>query len=218
MADEKYITQEELTKTLSDFKTDLLESIKQMELEVKGSASPQLLKTVYNKWFHDTTKRVPDNLSKPFKQVSSTPYIWKIWDAMRALTCAVCDAKKVENITNPAMALDFCEKLCEFTYEYMIDCAKEKKKNMRIQRNIRIVAVPTKEEKDLIVGKEYAVEEIMMGQSNTSVTLSGIKGAFSSVGFTFMHDGKEIDIFGSALINPYIKYTGNNGICYKGGR
>lgn len=146
MADEKYITQEELTKTLSDFKTDLLESIKQMELEVKGSASPQLLKTVYNKWFHDATKRVPDNLSKPFKQVSSTPYIWKIWDAMRALTCAVCDAKKVENITNPAIALDFCEKLCEFTYEYMIDCAKEKKKN------------------------------------------------------------------------TYIKYTGNNGICYKGGK
>ena len=119
MAEKEYITQEELNTALTVFKDELLESIKQMELEVKGSVSPQLLKTVYNKWFHDTKRRTTENLSKPFKQVSSTPYIWKIWDAMRALTCAICNANKVEHITDPARALDFCEKLCEFVYDYM---------------------------------------------------------------------------------------------------
>ena len=30
-----------------------------------------------------------------------------------------------------------------------------------------------------------------------------------------MHDGREIDIFRSPLINPYMRFNGNNGICYK---
>lgn len=125
MESEKYITKEELNQTLTEFKDDLLESMKEMELEVKGSVSPQLLKTIYNKWFHDTTRSTSTNVNKPFKTVSEFPYVWKIWDAMRALTCAVCNAKKVEHITDPARALDFCEKLCEFVYDYM----KEEKEN-----------------------------------------------------------------------------------------
>ena len=55
----------------------------------------------------------------------------------------------------------------------------------------------------------------MMGQSNTSVGLVGIKGAYNSISFKFMHDGREIDIFRSPLINPYMRFNGNNGICYK---
>lgn len=121
MSNEKYVTQEDLNRTLNEFKGELLESIKQMELETKTSTSPQLLKTVYNKWFHDPTKQASENMKKPFKQVSSVPVIWKIWDAMRALVCAVCNAKKVECITDQARALDFCEKLCGFVYNYMIE-------------------------------------------------------------------------------------------------
>ena len=55
----------------------------------------------------------------------------------------------------------------------------------------------------------------MMGQSNTSVRLVGMKGSFNSISFKFMHDGREIDIFRSPLINPYMRFNGNNGICYK---
>lgn len=54
-----------------------------------------------------------------------------------------------------------------------------------------------------------------MGQSHTSVTVVGIKGSFNSISFKFTHDGREIDIFRSALINPYMRYNGNNGIFYK---
>lgn len=55
----------------------------------------------------------------------------------------------------------------------------------------------------------------MMGQSNTSVELVGTKGTYNSISFKFMLNGREIDIFRSPLINPYMKFDGNNGICYK---
>lgn len=86
---------------------------------------------------------------------------------------------------------------------------------MRVQKHIPIKAVATREEDGLEIGTEYDVEDIMMGQSNTSVGLVGIKGAYNSISFKFMHDGREIDIFRSPLINPYMRFNGNNGICYK---
>lgn len=86
---------------------------------------------------------------------------------------------------------------------------------MKIHKNIRIMATAVREEGKLELGKEYEVDEIMMGQSHTSVTVVGIKGSFNSISFKFTHDGREIDISRSALINPYMRYNGNNGIFYK---
>ena len=86
---------------------------------------------------------------------------------------------------------------------------------MRVQNHIPIKAVAIREEDGLEIGTEYDVEDIMMGQSNTSVELVGIKGSYNSISFKFMHDGREIDIFRSPLINPYMRFNGNNGICYK---
>lgn len=86
---------------------------------------------------------------------------------------------------------------------------------MRVQNHIPIKAVAIGEEDGLEIGTEYDVEDIMMGQSNTSVELVGIKGAYNSISFKFMHDGREIDIFRSPLINPYMRFNGNNGIFYK---
>ena len=86
---------------------------------------------------------------------------------------------------------------------------------MRVQNHIPIKAVAIREEDGSEIGTEYDVEDIMMGQSNTSVGLVGIKGAYNSISFKFMHDGREIDIFRSPLINPYMRFNGNNGICYK---
>lgn len=46
---------------------------------------------------------------------------------------------------------------------------------MRVQNHIPIKAVAIREEDGLEIGTEYDVEDIMMGQSNTSVELVGIK-------------------------------------------
>lgn len=86
---------------------------------------------------------------------------------------------------------------------------------MRVQNHIPIKAVAIKEEDGLEIGTEYDVEDIMMGQSNTSVELVGVKGTYNSISFKFMLNGREIDIFRSPLINPYMKFNGNNGIYYK---
>ena len=86
---------------------------------------------------------------------------------------------------------------------------------MRVQNHIPIKAVAIREEDGLEIGTEYDVEDIMMGQSNTSVELVGTKGTYNSISFKFMLNGREIDIFRSPLINPYMKFDGNNGICYK---
>lgn len=86
---------------------------------------------------------------------------------------------------------------------------------MRVQKHIPIKAVAIREEDGLEIGTEYDVEDIMMGQSNTSVELVGTKGTYNSISFKFMLNGREIDIFRSPLINPYMKFDGNNGICYK---
>ena len=86
---------------------------------------------------------------------------------------------------------------------------------MRVQNHIPIKAVAIREEDGLEIGTEYDVEDIMMGQSNTSVELVGTKGTYNSISFKFMLNGREIDIFRSPLINPYMKFDVNNGICYK---
>ena len=80
---------------------------------------------------------------------------------------------------------------------------------MRVQNHIPIKAVAIKEEDGLEIGTEYDVEDIMMGQSNTSVELVGVKGTYNSISFKFMLNGREIDIFRSPLINPYMKFNGN---------
>lgn len=58
---------------------------------------------------------------------------------------------------------------------------------MRVQNHIPIKAVAIREENGLEIGTEYDVEDIMMGQSNTSVELVGIKGAYEvyCVGLVF---------------------------------
>lgn len=55
----------------------------------------------------------------------------------------------------------------------------------------------------LKVGAKYEVDNISMGQSNTSVYLKNIKGVFNSVQFDFEEDGKPINIFNSPKYNPY---------------
>lgn len=55
----------------------------------------------------------------------------------------------------------------------------------------------------LKVGEKYEVEDLSMGQSNTSVFLKGIEGCFNSVQFEFEEDGKPINIYKSIKYNPY---------------
>lgn len=56
----------------------------------------------------------------------------------------------------------------------------------------------------LIVGKDYPVSEIMMGQSYTSVHLEGFDEMFNSVHFEFFEDGRPLNIFRDSRFNPYI--------------
>lgn len=119
--------------------------------------------------------------------------------------------------------INFCGETGKIILDMFLDvgthfpkCKHERKEEpMRIQNHIPIKAVAIREEDGLEIGTEYDVEDIMMGQSNTSVSLVGMKGSFNSISFKFMHDGREIDIFRSPLINPYMRFNGNNGICYK---
>ena len=119
--------------------------------------------------------------------------------------------------------INFCGETGKIILDMFLDvgthfpkCKYERKEEpMRIQNNIFIKAVAIREEDGLEIGTEYDVEDIMMGQSNTSVSLVGMKGSFNSISFKFMHDVREIDIFRSPLINPYMRFNGNNGICYK---
>lgn len=60
-------------------------------------------------------------------------------------------------------------------------------------------------EHDLEVGKLYEVENIYMGQSNTSILLKGRKGCYNSVYFDFYEGDKLIDIFKDKRFNPYIR-------------
>jgi len=58
----------------------------------------------------------------------------------------------------------------------------------------------------LSVGNTYEVEDIYMGQSTSSVTLTGIEnGTFSTMTFDFYDDaGNIVNIFNSSKWNPYL--------------
>lgn len=56
---------------------------------------------------------------------------------------------------------------------------------------------------DLKVGELYQVEDIHMGQSNTSVYLKDKKVSCNSVHFKFYLGDREINIYKSGLINGY---------------
>lgn len=57
---------------------------------------------------------------------------------------------------------------------------------------------------DLIVGTEYPVNKIIMGQSYTSIYLNGFDVPFNSVHFEFFEDGAPLNIFCGSRFNPYI--------------
>ncbi len=59
-------------------------------------------------------------------------------------------------------------------------------------------------ESGMVVGCEYPVDTISMGQSHTNIYLSGFKGVFNSVHFEFFEDGNPLDIFRDRRFNPYI--------------
>jgi len=56
----------------------------------------------------------------------------------------------------------------------------------------------------LVVGKDYPISKIIMGQSYTSVYLEGFDGAFNSVHFEFFEDGHPFNIYSDSRFNPYI--------------
>lgn len=58
----------------------------------------------------------------------------------------------------------------------------------------------------LKIGERYEVEDLSMGQSNTSVYLKDIKGCFNSVQFDFEEDDKPVDIYRSPKYNGYLYY------------
>ena len=56
----------------------------------------------------------------------------------------------------------------------------------------------------LVVGNEYPVANIFMGQSRTSIYLDGFNVSFNSVRFEFFEDGTPLNIFRDSRFNPYI--------------
>lgn len=57
---------------------------------------------------------------------------------------------------------------------------------------------------ELVIGKEYAVVNVIMGGFHTSVWLEGFAGAFNSVNFDFFENGKPHDIYKDPKYNPYL--------------
>jgi len=56
----------------------------------------------------------------------------------------------------------------------------------------------------LVVGSDYPVSNISVGQSYTNVSLENFPGTFNSVQFEFYEDGEPINIFRDRRFNPYI--------------
>ncbi len=56
----------------------------------------------------------------------------------------------------------------------------------------------------LVIGSDYPVSNISVGQSYTNVFLENFPGAFNSVQFEFYEDGDPINIFCDRRFNPYI--------------
>lgn len=76
---------------------------------------------------------------------------------------------------------------------------------MRVNLRIIAVNIKTKEKK--------LVEEIIMGQSSTSIIFSGSITLGNSTDYDFYHEDREIDIYRSSAFNPYM--TVGDFICYK---
>lgn len=62
--------------------------------------------------------------------------------------------------------------------------------------------------------EKYDVREINMGQSSTSINLMGFDKVFNSVHFKYYLHNREIDIYRSGLINPYMQLS-LPMICFK---
>ena len=60
------------------------------------------------------------------------------------------------------------------------------------------------EDFDLIVGKEYEVERIMISQTSTSIILKQTDGIYNSVCFEFFENNLPLDIYKDRRFNPYI--------------
>ena len=55
------------------------------------------------------------------------------------------------------------------------------------------------------IGDRFKVEDVSMGQSNTSITLKGFKNVFNSVHFRFEDEsGSEVNIYRDHRYNPYL--------------
>lgn len=61
----------------------------------------------------------------------------------------------------------------------------------------------------LEVGKRYEVENVLMGQSSTTIHLKNIRGNFNSVQFDFYEGNNPVDIYASPKYNPYIRSRRN---------
>lgn len=113
----EYVTKEDF----EEFKKQLINDLKCAESQMKEPGNGKILVPVMQKWFHDTRCDYAENNKKAFKKFFQQPHIWRVWDAIRGLTSAVCGSKTVAQISDMDMALDYCEKLCEFTYKYLED-------------------------------------------------------------------------------------------------
>lgn len=86
---------------------------------------------------------------------------------------------------------------------------------MKVEINVPLKAKMTDGHYEQLGDEQYPVEEIIMGQSSTSITLENVKGAFNSVHFAFYIGSREVNIYRSGLFNPYITFSGNPAVFYK---
>ena len=115
MANESYVTMEDLEA----FKKSLIEELKHTEVEIKSQNGNKLLIPVYHHWIHNTNQR--NAFDTPFQNLVDCKQSYRIWEAVRKTVCAVCGVTSVASIRigKQEYALDFCDKLCEFIYDYM---------------------------------------------------------------------------------------------------
>lgn len=112
---EQYITKDDLEA----FRKQLFDEMKNAEVELKSQNGNKLLMPVYHQWIHNTNAK--DSFNTPFQNLISCQQSYRIWEAVRKTVCAVCGVTTVAAIRSgkQEFAVDFCDKLCEFIYEYM---------------------------------------------------------------------------------------------------
>lgn len=87
---------------------------------------------------------------------------------------------------------------------------------MQKEINIPLTAQPIDDHYELDMSKQYPVEDLTVSQSSSYLTIKGIdKKVFNTIHFRFYVWNKEVDIFKSPLLNPYIMMK--KGIYYKEG-